>query len=60
MKSMALLIDTNILITFLTKREDPFLAEAEKIVELCAMGKMLRLYCFSHTSYLVVCFKKTQ
>lgn len=39
MKSMALLIDTNILITFLTKREDPFLAETEKILELCAMGK---------------------
>lgn len=43
MKNMALLIDTNILITFLTKREDPFLEESEKGV-LCP--NIRRYICF--------------
>lgn len=38
MKSTAILIDTNILITFLTQRDDDYLLESEKIVELCAKG----------------------
>lgn len=48
MKSMALLIDTNILVNFLTKREVPFLEESEKVVELCAMGNALAILPFTH------------
>lgn len=38
MKNTVLLVDANVLITFLTKREDPFLDESEKVVEMCSSG----------------------
>lgn len=37
---MEALIDTNVLITFLTDREDPYLMSSYKIVEFCDSGKI--------------------
>ena len=58
MKNMALLIDTNILITFLTKREDPFLEESEKVVEMCAMGQCTGYIAFHTLSTLWYVLRK--
>lgn len=58
MKNMALLIDTNILITFLTKREDPFIEESEKIVEMCAMGQCDGFVAFHSLSTLWYVLRK--
>ena len=33
---MRILLDTNILVTYLSRREDPFSAECEKIIEMCS------------------------
>lgn len=38
MKNMAVLIDTNILLNYITNREDTYLDQSTKIVELCAKG----------------------
>lgn len=40
MKNMVVLIDTNILLNYITSREDKYLNESIKIVELCALGKL--------------------
>lgn len=58
MKNMVLLIDTNILINFLTKREDPFGEESEKIVELCAIGKCTGYIAFHTLSTLWYVLRK--
>lgn len=38
MKSMAILIDTNVLLNYLTNREDPYLEQSVEIVRMCATG----------------------
>lgn len=38
MKNMDVLIDTNILLNYITNREDAYLEPSVKIVELCAEG----------------------
>ncbi len=38
MKNSAILIDTNILINFITDRDDPYKHECNKLMELCAEG----------------------
>ena len=40
MQNMAVLIDTNILLNYITNREDKYLNESVRIVELCALGKL--------------------
>ena len=40
MQSMAVLIDTNILLNYITNREDKYRNESIIIVELCALGKL--------------------
>ncbi len=40
MENMAVLIDTNILLNYITNREDKYLNESVRIVELCALGKL--------------------
>ena len=37
---MIILIDANIIVTFLTRRDDPFLQETDKLFQLCAEGKI--------------------
>lgn len=58
MRSMALLIDTNVLINFLTKREDPYLQASEKIVELCAIGQCTGYIAFHTLSTLWYVLRK--
>lgn len=41
MQNMVVLIDTNILLNYLTNREDDYLEQSIKIVEMCAMGKCI-------------------
>ena len=40
MKNMAVLIDTNVLLNYITNREDKYQNESIRIVELCALGKL--------------------
>ncbi len=40
MENMAVLIDTNILLNYITNREDKYLNESVRIVELCALKKL--------------------
>ena len=39
MQNMVILIDTNILLNYLTNREDDYLEQSIKIVEMCAITK---------------------
>lgn len=48
MKNMDVLIDTNILLNYITNREDAYLEPSVKIVELCAEG-ILNGYIAFHT-----------
>ncbi len=40
MKNMAVLIDSNVLLNYITNRNDKYLNESIKIVEFCALGKL--------------------
>ena len=37
---MDVLIDTNVILNYITWRDDPFLASSIKVVELCSQGKI--------------------
>ena len=39
MRNMALLIDANVLLNYITNREDPYLENSIQIVEMCAKGE---------------------
>jgi rRNA-processing protein FCF1 len=39
-RSYSVLIDTNVILTFLTKREDPFGDSIEWIMDQCARGNL--------------------
>ena len=41
MQNMAVLIDTNVLLNYLTNREDDFLEQSLRIVEMCAKGECM-------------------
>ena len=59
-KSMDVLIDTNVLINFITERDDPFRTESRKVMELCADGKFsgyLAFHSLSTVWYVVKKFK---
>lgn len=38
MKNMVVLIDTNILLNYITNREDKYLEQSIKVIEMCAKG----------------------
>lgn len=40
MQNTVVLIDTNILLNYITNREDKYLNDSIRIVELCALGKL--------------------
>ncbi len=44
MRNMVVLIDTNILLNYITNREDSYLEQSIKIVELCAKGNTNNCY----------------
>lgn len=52
MQNMVILIDTNILLNYLTNREDDYLEQSIKIVEMCAMGKCIGYIAFHTLSTL--------
>ena len=39
MRNSVILIDTNILLNYITNREDPYLEESVEIVKKCAVGE---------------------
>lgn len=58
MKSMVLLIDTNILLNYITNREDIYLEPSIKIVEMCARGKCIGYIAFHTLSTLWYVLRK--
>ena len=58
MKSMVLLIDTNILLNYLTNREDVYLEQSVKIVEMCAKGECTGYIAFHTLSTLWYVLRK--
>ena len=59
MENMAVLIDTNILLNYITNREDKYLNESVRIVELCALGKLNGYIAFHTLSTLWYVLRKT-
>ena len=49
-KNLKVLIDTNVAMTFLTKRKDPFIKEAEDVMFLCGSGKITGYLAFHSLS----------
>ncbi len=58
MKSMDILIDTNVLINYLTNREDPFLEESIQIMKLCACDAIHGYYAFHSLSTIWYVLRK--
>ncbi|MCI9596891.1 MAG: PIN domain-containing protein [Firmicutes bacterium] len=58
MKNMVVLIDTNILLNYITSRGDKYLNESIKIVELCALGKLNGYIAFHTLSTLWYVLRK--
>ncbi len=58
MQSMAVLIDTNILLNYITNREDKYRNESIRIVELCALGKLNGYIAFHTLSTLWYVLRK--
>ena len=57
-RRLRILIDTNVAYTFLSKREDPYSAEAFKIMQLCAVGEICGYIAFHSISTIwYVCRK---
>ena len=48
MQNMVVLIDTNVLLNYLTNRSDVYLEQSIKIVEMCAKGECIGYIAF-HT-----------
>lgn len=55
---MAVLIDTNVLLNYITNREDKYLKESIRIVELCAIGKLHGYIAFHTLSTLWYILRK--
>ncbi|MCI9004471.1 MAG: PIN domain-containing protein [Lachnospiraceae bacterium] len=58
MQNMAVLIDTNVLLNYITNREDKYLKESIRIVELCAIGKLHGYIAFHTLSTLWYILRK--
>lgn len=52
MKNMVILIDTNVLLNYLTNRDDPYLEQSIEIVRMCATGKCIGYIAFHTLSIL--------
>lgn len=52
MQNMVVLIDTNILLNYLTNREDAYLEQSIRIVEMCAKGECMGYIAFHTLSTL--------
>ena len=58
MQNMVVLIDTNILLNYLTNREDDYLEQSIKIVEMCAIGECIGYIAFHTLSTLWYVLRK--
>ncbi len=58
MKNMVVLIDTNVLLNYITNREDVYLAQSIKIVGMCAKGKIDGYIAFHSLSTLWYVLRK--
>ena len=52
MKNSVVLIDTNILLNYITNREDPYLEQSVEIVRKCAIGECTGYIAFHTLSTL--------
>lgn len=52
MQNMGVLIDTNVLLNYLTNREDAYLEQSIRIVEMCAKGECVGYIAFHTLSTL--------
>lgn len=60
MRSMVLLIDTNILLNYLTNRDDPYLEQSIEIVRRCASGEYIGYIAFHTLSTLWYVLRKRE
>ena len=60
MKNITSLIDTNVLINFITKREDPYTNDCLKIMELCAENAFEGYIAFHSLSIIWYVIKKQE
>ena len=58
MQNMAVLIDTNILLNYITNREDDYLEQSIRIVEMCAKGECIGYIAFHTLSTLWYILRK--
>lgn len=58
MQNMVVLIDTNILLNYITNREDRYLNESIRVVELCALGRLNGYIAFHTLSTLWYVLRK--
>ena len=58
MRSLALLIDTNVLLNYLTNRDDPYLEQSIEIVGMCASGEFTGYIVFHTLSTLWYLLRK--
>ena len=58
MKNMVVLIDTNILLNYLTNRDDDYLKQSIRIVEMCAKGECIGYIAFHTLSTLWYVLRK--
>lgn len=57
---MVVLLDTNVILNFLTGREDPFLNSSEKIMKLAALNKIQGYFAIHTLSTLWYILRKTR
>ena len=58
MKNTAVLIDTNILLNYLTSRPDPYLEESVEVIRMCAAGECTGYMAFHTLSTLWYVLRK--
>ena len=58
MQNLVVLIDTNILLNYLTNRDDDYLEQSIKIVEMCAKGECIGYIAFHTLSTLWYVLRK--
>ncbi len=58
MRNLVVLIDTNVLLNYITNREDPYLAQSVEIVRKCAVGECTGYIAFHTLSTLWYVLRK--
>ncbi len=58
MRNTALLIDTNVILNFLSDRDDPFLEESREVIRKCASGECVGYIAFHTLSILWYVLRK--